>query len=65
MKKSQQRGAVLNEYVMVLGILLAIFVVVGILLRQTAIQRGRNSIQAVTNNGNCPPGTILENEECL
>lgn len=65
--KSQQ-GAVLNEYVMILGILIAIFVVFGIVLRRVTIERGRSSIQAVTQvspNGRCPEGTILTADECL
>ncbi|MCO6431305.1 MAG: hypothetical protein J5J00_10630 [Deltaproteobacteria bacterium] len=62
-----QLGAAVPEYVLLLGILIPIFVIIGLLLQNTAIRSGERSAGSVTDVVPCGPqsGLAAGTEECM
>ena len=64
----KQSAATFVEYVMILGILLAVFVVIGAMIHYAALTVTKRSIEAVKEDVPCKrSGTdsLLQGDECL
>ena len=68
-KLSKQRGAAFIEYVVALGLLIGIFVIIGILMQLTAVKATKRSVETVKRDVPCIQAEdgeeIFLDDECL